>query len=109
MSSSGGSFLPKLSLLQLIGLVTVCAMAMGIVQQAVMYRHTWAVLGSVVVFAACLPAVLWMVTYTIAHVLSAAGGAVLREEALIEYQPTTRMPGELSQEEASSVSSETES
>ncbi|MEM0925765.1 MAG: hypothetical protein AAGJ83_06990 [Planctomycetota bacterium] len=89
--------MPKLSLLHLIGVVTISALAMGVMQQAVTNPSVWSVLLSVILIAMVLPAVFWIATYCIAHLLSALGGTVVRESLVVEYRPSTRMPADRSE------------
>ncbi|MEM6472561.1 MAG: hypothetical protein AAF802_23570 [Planctomycetota bacterium] len=92
MKNEDEPLLPQLSILQLIGCVTVCAFAMGVVQRAFSQPSTWSVLLSVAIFAIITPVAFWILTFCIANLLSAVGDSMTRERLVVEYEPTARMP-----------------
>lgn len=86
-------FLPKISLRWLIGLVTICACAMGLIQQAITTGQMWAVLATVVIASVLLPVLLYVGTFTLASLFSTIGSAAVGLENPAKlYSPTTEMP-----------------
>ncbi|WP_147865961.1 hypothetical protein [Stieleria maiorica] len=86
-------FLPKISLRWLIGLVTVCAAAMGVVQQAVSNGQPWAVLTTVLIAVVTLPLLMCVATFSLASLFSTIGSAAIGPEQPAKvYVPATRMP-----------------
>ena len=85
--------LPKISLRWLIGLVTVCAVAMGVVQQAITTGQMWAVLTTVVIASLVLPLMMNAGTFSLASLFSMIGSAAVgAEQPARVYSPTTEMP-----------------
>jgi hypothetical protein len=90
-------FLPRISLRWLIGLVTVSAIAMGIVQQAVATGQIWAVLITVAIASVLLPVLMYVGTFALASLFSTIGSAAVGHETPPPvYLPTTEMPGSFS-------------
>ena len=88
-------FLPKISLRLLIGAVTISAIAMGVVQQAVTAGQTWAVLASVLIAAILVPVLLYIATFSLASLFSTLGSAAVGpEKPQVIHRPTDRMPEE---------------
>ena len=86
-------FLPKISLRWLIGLVTVCAVAMGVVQQAITTGQLWAVLATVLIAALALPFLMYVGSFSLASLFSTIGSAAVGpEQPLRVHVPTTEMP-----------------
>lgn len=86
-------FLPKISLRLLIGAVTISAIAMGVVQQAVTAGQTWAVLASVLIAAILVPVLLYIATFSLASLFSTLGSAAVGpEKPQVIHRPTEHMP-----------------
>ncbi|MCA9140840.1 MAG: hypothetical protein KDB00_28915 [Planctomycetales bacterium] len=86
-------FLPKISLRWLIGLVTVCACAMGVIQQAISTGSQWAVLATVVIASIAMPVLMYVATFALASLFSTIGSAAVGLESPAKiYVPTTKMP-----------------
>lgn len=85
-------FLPRISLSWLIGLVTVCAVAMGVIQQAVMTGAMWAVLTTVAIASLVLPLLLYVGTFSLASLFSTIGSAAVGPDRPVPiYVPTGAM------------------
>jgi len=91
-STAPEPFLPKISLQWLIGLVTVSAVAMGIVQQAVTKGQMWAVLLTVCIASLLLPVLMYVGTFSLASLFSTIGSAAVgQEKPQRVYVPTAEM------------------
>ena len=92
-STASEPFLPKISLRWLIGLVTVSAVAMGIIQQAVTEGQIWAVLLTVFIASLLLPVLVYVGTFSLASLFSTIGSAAVGQEKPQRiYVPTAEMP-----------------
>ncbi|MDV6028686.1 hypothetical protein [Stieleria sp.] len=90
-------FLPKISLRWLIGLVTVCAVAMGVVQQAITTGQLWAVLTTVLIATLTLPFLMYVGSFSLASLFSTLGSAAMGpEQPMRVHAPTTEMPDAMS-------------
>lgn len=86
-------FMPKISLRWLIGFVTVCAVSMGIFQQALTRGQMWAVLLAIAISSVLLPALFYVGTFSLASLFSSVGAAAVAVEAPEKlYTPTLEMP-----------------
>lgn len=92
-STASEPFLPKISLRWLIGLVTVSAVGMGVIQQAVTTGQMWAVLLTVFIASVLLPILMYVGTFSLASLFSTIGSAAVGLEPPPRvYVPTTEMP-----------------
>ncbi len=85
--------MPKISLSWLIGLVTLCAIAMGIIQRAVSTGSTWSIMVTIIIASALVPFLWYAGTFALAMLFSSIGSAAAGEDApQAIYTPTTQMP-----------------
>ena len=95
MSDSNRSepFLPKISLRWLIGLVTISAIAMGVIQQAITTGQMWAVLSTVLIASVLVPVLMYVGTFSLASLFSTIGSAAVGLEKPPKVNsPTAQMP-----------------
>lgn len=91
--SSSEPLLPQIPLKLLIGLVTVSAVMMGVVQQAFMHQQMWSVLLTVVIASMLLPLLIYAGSFAIASLFATVGQVAIghRPERDV-HQPTATMP-----------------
>ncbi|MCC9599487.1 hypothetical protein LOC67_02860 [Stieleria sp. JC731] len=94
-------WLPRISLRLLIGVVTISAVSMAVIQQALMTNAKWAVLASAAVISLLLPFVLYIASFSLANLFSSVGALAARqsEERRI-HTATETMPDAFAETEA---------
>lgn len=92
-STAAEPFLPKISLRWLIGLVTLCAIAMAVILQAVTQGQMGWVLLTVFIVSLVLPFVMYVGTFALASLFSTIGSAAMGPDGPERvYSATTEMP-----------------
>ena len=85
--------LPKISLRLLIGVVTLSAFSMGVVQQALTTGALWAILTSSVIASLMIPFLFYIASYTLASFFSSLGTVAVGHVAETRvHTPTASMP-----------------
>ncbi len=85
---------PKISIRSMIGLVTGCALAMGILRHATSTGAVWAVLTCALIASFVLPILAYCATFALASLFSLVGSAAAGPERPQRvYTPTTEMDG----------------